>query len=633
MYPELEHSRTIYVTEQMKVVSRRGGNATLPCKIQMDQSMTPSRKMRIKWTKMTSDYLKESSSPMDASLVITEITLEDYGRYNVSSSRTPRLGRYNLNFYDAERACRDQDAVVASFDQLYDAWRGKLDWCNAGWLSDGSVQYPITNPREPCGGKNIAPGVRNYGLRDKDKNHYDVFCFTSHYKETDAFRQPSQSSRQITSSTDKQIICTYAQHKSTDCAMDRRTNQNQRGNPRPFDHGAVADRAYRQIHCRNGWIYGLDEFHMALGEERAGFGHRMRKEKDNVKRLEDILSNRNSGFDQDNKRLFDIIQYRVADISRLKEQMEAAESQHKQQLDDMVAQQQKLSDQNNEGNLVTFNLLQRREQELLQCEEKFTKNLAEKQDIWESEKLQMERKYEEVTQEKNDLDRKILSRDTEFQQLEAKLKQVEQQKNYLAKKNKSCETDVKQLKDQMREQEEMFSKDLAQNQESCEAKVNLVEIKLKEVTQEKDDLAEKQLSWEKDLKEVQAELKMAEDEKKDSAKKNLSLEKEVQLKDGRVQQLVNELDEQKERFSKDLAEKQLSWELFVQQREKLVKQLENKLDEQEEKFSKDLAQNQESWEAKFGLVETKLKEVTQQKDDLAQKPRAERPNLNRWRRN
>ncbi|XP_075934411.1 hyaluronan and proteoglycan link protein 1-like [Anarhichas minor] len=236
LYPELEHSRTIYVTEngprlsvaaeQLKVVSRRGGNATLPCKIRMDRSLTPSRKMRIKWTKLTSDYLKEvdvfvamdyhkrsygsfhgrvhlqGSSPMDASLVITELTLEDYGRYKcevidgledgtvvvsldlegVVFPYFPRLGRYNLNFYDAERACRDQDAVVASFDQLHEAWRGKLDWCNAGWLSDGSVQYPITNPREPCGGKNMLPGVRNYGLRDKEKNHYDVFCFTSHYQ-------------------------------------------------------------------------------------------------------------------------------------------------------------------------------------------------------------------------------------------------------------------------------------------------------------------------------------------------------------------------------------------------------------------------------------------------------------------
>lgn len=94
----------------------------------------------------------------------------------------PRLGRYNLNFYDAERACRDQDAIVASFDQLYEAWRGGMDWCNAGWLNDGSVQYPITTPREPCGGKNTVPGVRNYGLRNKEKNQYDVFCFTAHFK-------------------------------------------------------------------------------------------------------------------------------------------------------------------------------------------------------------------------------------------------------------------------------------------------------------------------------------------------------------------------------------------------------------------------------------------------------------------
>lgn len=94
----------------------------------------------------------------------------------------PRLGRYILNFYDAEKACRDQDAIVASFEQLYDAWRDGLDWCNAGWLSDGSVQYPITKPREPCGGKNTIPGVRTYGMRDKQKERYDVYCFTSSFR-------------------------------------------------------------------------------------------------------------------------------------------------------------------------------------------------------------------------------------------------------------------------------------------------------------------------------------------------------------------------------------------------------------------------------------------------------------------
>ncbi|XP_034752912.1 myocyte-specific enhancer factor 2C-like, partial [Etheostoma cragini] len=51
--------RLSVAADQSKVVSRRGGNATLPCTIRMDQSLTPSRKMRIKWTKLTSDYLKE----------------------------------------------------------------------------------------------------------------------------------------------------------------------------------------------------------------------------------------------------------------------------------------------------------------------------------------------------------------------------------------------------------------------------------------------------------------------------------------------------------------------------------------------------------------------------------------------
>ncbi|XP_026130190.1 hyaluronan and proteoglycan link protein 1-like [Carassius auratus] len=235
-YSDLEHYRTIYISEngprlsvdtaQPKVISQRGGNATLQCTFNRDPSSPPNPKLRIKWTKLTSDYLKEidvfvamgfhkksygrfhgrvhlqDAGKNDASLVITDITLEDYGKYKceiidgleddtvvvsldlqgIIFPYFPRLGRYNLNFADAEKACRDQDAIVASFDQLYDAWRDGLDWCNAGWLSDGSVQYPITKPREPCGGKNTIPGVRNYGMRDKQKERYDVFCFTSNHK-------------------------------------------------------------------------------------------------------------------------------------------------------------------------------------------------------------------------------------------------------------------------------------------------------------------------------------------------------------------------------------------------------------------------------------------------------------------
>ncbi|XP_019740963.1 hyaluronan and proteoglycan link protein 1 [Hippocampus comes] len=234
-HSELEVSRNLQETENghglsvtshpSRVLSRSGGNATLPCTIHRDQSLAPNRKMRIKWTKLTFDLLTEvdvlaamdyhkrsygsyhgrvhlcGSSPSDASLVIEDITLDDYGRYKcevidgledatvvvsldlegVVFPYSPRLGRYNFNFQDAERACREQDGVVASPQQLREAWRGGMDWCNAGWLSDGSVQYPITSPREPCGGQNTPAGVRTYGLRNKNMNHYDVFCFTSHY--------------------------------------------------------------------------------------------------------------------------------------------------------------------------------------------------------------------------------------------------------------------------------------------------------------------------------------------------------------------------------------------------------------------------------------------------------------------
>nr|XP_060617720.1 hyaluronan and proteoglycan link protein 1 [Anolis sagrei ordinatus]XP_060617721.1 hyaluronan and proteoglycan link protein 1 [Anolis sagrei ordinatus]XP_060617722.1 hyaluronan and proteoglycan link protein 1 [Anolis sagrei ordinatus] len=219
--------RLLVKAEESKVFSQRGGNITLPCKFYRPHAPSDFglHKIRIKWTKLTSNYLKEmdvyvemgyhkksygnyqgrvslkKSTENDVSLVITNIMLEDYGKYKceviegleddtaivslnlegIVFPYFPRLGRYNFNFHEAQQACLEQDAVIASFDQLYEAWRLGLDWCNAGWLSDGSVQYPITNPREPCGGKNTVPGIRNYGFSDKDLSRYDVFCFTSKF--------------------------------------------------------------------------------------------------------------------------------------------------------------------------------------------------------------------------------------------------------------------------------------------------------------------------------------------------------------------------------------------------------------------------------------------------------------------
>uniref|UniRef100_A0A3Q2Z419 Hyaluronan and proteoglycan link protein 1a n=1 Tax=Hippocampus comes TaxID=109280 RepID=A0A3Q2Z419_HIPCM len=211
----------------VKVMADLGANVTLPCRLPQESSSFFSIGIRVKWTKVAEDealnedvllsmgfhkktygsfedrvYLQERDSD-DASLVITDVSMDDAGTYRCEiingmvdtiqeiglegiSSPTgvvfpysPPLGRYSFSFHEALQACLDQDAVVASYDQLFEAWKGGMDWCNAGWLDDGTVQYPITKPREPCGGANNRPGLRNYGRRDKYMSRFDAFCFST----------------------------------------------------------------------------------------------------------------------------------------------------------------------------------------------------------------------------------------------------------------------------------------------------------------------------------------------------------------------------------------------------------------------------------------------------------------------
>lgn len=215
--------------KRVKVSAQLGGNVTLPCRLLSSDSA--SLNFRIHWTKVEDDeamnedvllsmgyhkktygsfdgrvFMQESDSE-DASIIITEVSMDDMGKYQceimngieetlqevilevqaglidgVVFPYSPPLGRYNLNFHDAVQACEDQDAVVASHEQLLEAWKGGLDWCNAGWLNDGTVQYPITKPRQPCGGSNNGPGLRNYGRQDKKISRFDVFCYATAFK-------------------------------------------------------------------------------------------------------------------------------------------------------------------------------------------------------------------------------------------------------------------------------------------------------------------------------------------------------------------------------------------------------------------------------------------------------------------
>ncbi|XP_029991848.1 aggrecan core protein-like [Sphaeramia orbicularis] len=89
----------------------------------------------------------------------------------------PITGRYTLTFVEAQEACQSVGAIIASPQQLQAAFEKGLHQCDAGWLRDQTVRYPIVSPRGNCAGNLLQfPGVRSYGLRPAFER-YDVFCY------------------------------------------------------------------------------------------------------------------------------------------------------------------------------------------------------------------------------------------------------------------------------------------------------------------------------------------------------------------------------------------------------------------------------------------------------------------------
>uniref|UniRef100_A0A7N6BVD0 Neurocan core protein n=1 Tax=Anabas testudineus TaxID=64144 RepID=A0A7N6BVD0_ANATE len=85
--------------------------------------------------------------------------------------------RYALSFTDAKRVCIENSAAIATPGQLEATFADGYDNCDAGWLSDQTVRYPIQSPRPGCyGDQEDSPGVRSYGNRSPDEL-FDVYCF------------------------------------------------------------------------------------------------------------------------------------------------------------------------------------------------------------------------------------------------------------------------------------------------------------------------------------------------------------------------------------------------------------------------------------------------------------------------